>query len=47
MLSDIWPTGWHATELAGLQPDDTITVHGAGPVGLMAAHSALTRGPVG
>ena len=44
MLSDIFPTGWHGTELAGMQPGDRVAVFGAGPVGLMAAHSALIRG---
>jgi glutathione-independent formaldehyde dehydrogenase len=44
MLSDIFPTGWHGTELAGLQPGDEVVVYGAGPVGLMAAHSAMIRG---
>lgn len=44
MLSDIFPTGWHGTELAGIQPGDTVVVYGAGPVGLMAAHSARIRG---
>src|ERR1700749_2717561 len=44
MLSDIFPTGWHCTELAGLQPGDEIVIYGAGPVGLMAAHSAMIRG---
>jgi len=44
MLSDIFPTGWHATELSGLKPGETIAVYGAGPVGLMAAHSALIKG---
>ncbi|WP_249998331.1 glutathione-independent formaldehyde dehydrogenase [Actinoplanes sp. M2I2] len=44
MLSDIFPTGWHGTELAGLQPGDRVAVFGAGPVGLMAAHSAMIRG---
>ncbi|WP_227323992.1 zinc-binding dehydrogenase [Acidisoma silvae] len=44
MLSDIFPTGWHATELAGLQPGESIAVYGAGPVGLLAAHSAMIRG---
>jgi glutathione-independent formaldehyde dehydrogenase len=44
MLSDIFPTGWHGTELAGMQPGDDVVVYGAGPVGLMAAHSALIRG---
>lgn len=44
MLSDIFPTGWHATRLAGLQPGESIAIYGAGPVGLMAAHSALIQG---
>jgi threonine dehydrogenase-like Zn-dependent dehydrogenase len=40
MLSDIFPTGWHATQLACVQPGDTVVIYGAGPVGLMAALSA-------
>jgi len=44
MLSDIFPTGWHGTELAGMRPGDRVAVFGAGPVGLMAAHSAMIRG---
>jgi len=44
MLSDIFPTGWHGTELARQAPGDDVAVFGAGPVGLMAAHSALIRG---
>ena len=44
MLSDVFPTGWHGTELAGMQPGDRVAVFGAGPVGLMAAHSARIRG---
>ncbi len=44
MLSDIFPTGWHGTELAGMQAGDRVAVFGAGPVGLMAAHSAMIRG---
>jgi glutathione-independent formaldehyde dehydrogenase len=44
MLSDIFPTGYHGTELAGVTPGDTVAVFGAGPVGLMAAHSAMLRG---
>lgn len=44
MLSDIFPTGWHATELAGLRPGDSVAIYGAGPVGLMAAHAAVIKG---
>lgn len=44
MLSDIFPTGYHATELAGMKPGDSVVVFGAGPVGLMAAYSAMIKG---
>jgi glutathione-independent formaldehyde dehydrogenase len=44
MLSDIFPTGYHATELAQVAPGKTVAIFGAGPVGLMAAHSANIRG---
>jgi len=44
MLADIFPTGWHGTRLAGVQPGETVTVYGAGPVGTMAAYSALLQG---
>jgi threonine dehydrogenase-like Zn-dependent dehydrogenase len=44
MLSDIFPTGYHATVLAGVQPGDSVIIWGAGPVGLMAALSATIRG---
>lgn len=44
MLSDIFPTGYHATELAQLQPGESVVIYGAGPVGLMAALSAVVRG---
>lgn len=44
MLTDIFPTGWHATRLAGLCPGESVVVYGAGPVGLMAAHSAMIQG---
>lgn len=44
MLSDIFPTGYHATELAGVKPGHTVVIYGAGPVGLMAACSASLRG---
>jgi glutathione-independent formaldehyde dehydrogenase len=44
MLSDIFPTGYHGVELAQLRPGETIAIFGAGPVGLMAAHSAALRG---
>ncbi|MCU4184339.1 glutathione-independent formaldehyde dehydrogenase [Acidiferrimicrobium sp. IK] len=44
MLSDIFPTGWHGTVLAGVEPGDSVVVYGAGPVGLLAAHSAVIQG---
>ena len=44
MLSDIFPTGWHSTVLAGMKPGDAVVVYGAGPVGLMAAYSAMIKG---
>jgi threonine dehydrogenase-like Zn-dependent dehydrogenase len=44
MLSDIFPTGWHATRLAALEPGQSIIIMGAGPVGLMAALSAQIQG---
>jgi glutathione-independent formaldehyde dehydrogenase len=44
MLSDIFPTGWHATRLANLEPGQSIIILGAGPVGLMAALSARIQG---
>jgi glutathione-independent formaldehyde dehydrogenase len=44
MLADIWPTGYHATELAGVSPGDQTVIYGSGPVGLMAALSATIRG---
>ena len=44
LLSDVFPTGYHATELAGVGPGDTVAVFGAGPVGLLAAYSSMLRG---
>ncbi|MGI8428305.1 MAG: glutathione-independent formaldehyde dehydrogenase [Solirubrobacteraceae bacterium] len=44
MLADIWPTGWHGTELAGVKPGDSVVIFGGGPVGLMAALSAQVKG---
>ncbi|GCE15360.1 glutathione-independent formaldehyde dehydrogenase [Tengunoibacter tsumagoiensis] len=43
MLADIFPTGWHVTELACVQPGDSVVIYGSGPVGLMAAHSAMLK----
>jgi glutathione-independent formaldehyde dehydrogenase len=44
MLSDIFPTGWHGVVLSGMQPGDRVAVFGGGPVGLLAAHSAVIKG---
>jgi glutathione-independent formaldehyde dehydrogenase len=44
MLADIFPTGYHSTELADVRPGDSVAVFGAGPVGQMAVYSALLRG---
>jgi len=44
LLSDVFPTGYHATELAKVTPGKSVAIFGAGPVGLLAAHSAMIRG---
>lgn len=44
LLADVFPTGYHATEMADVQPGESVVVYGAGPVGLMAAYSAHLRG---
>lgn len=44
LLADIFPTGYHATELAHVRPGDSVAIFGAGPVGLLAALSARIKG---
>lgn len=44
MLSDIFPTAYFGADLARVSPGDTVAVFGAGPVGLLAVHSAYLRG---
>ncbi|KAJ9215214.1 hypothetical protein DTO166G4_3099 [Paecilomyces variotii] len=44
MIADIFTTGWQALTYSGFQPGDTVAVFGAGPMGLLAAYSALLRG---
>ncbi|AVT31279.1 aldehyde dehydrogenase [Plantactinospora sp. BC1] len=44
MLADIFPTGYHGVAMTELRPGETITVMGGGPVGLMAAYSAMLIG---
>jgi threonine dehydrogenase-like Zn-dependent dehydrogenase len=43
MVADIFPTGYHATEMAGVEPGDSVVIYGGGPVGLMAAYSAALK----
>jgi len=43
-MADIFPTGYQATELAGVRPGESVVIYGAGPVGLMAALSATLKG---
>jgi glutathione-independent formaldehyde dehydrogenase len=44
LLADVFPTGYHATELASVSPGKTVAVFGAGPVGLLAAYSSVLKG---
>lgn len=44
LLADIFPTGWHGVEISGFKSGESVAVFGAGPVGLMAAYSAVLRG---
>lgn len=44
LLADILPTSWHATVLAGVESGDSVAVFGSGPVGLLAAYSAILQG---
>jgi len=44
LLADIFPTGWHGLVLSGFKSGESVAVFGAGPVGLMAAYSAVLRG---
>ncbi len=43
-LSDIFPTGWQAAVQCDIQPDDTVAIWGAGPVGQMTIRSAVLLG---
>jgi threonine dehydrogenase-like Zn-dependent dehydrogenase len=43
-LGDIFPTGWQAAVQCEIQPEDTVAVWGAGPVGQFALRSALMLG---
>lgn len=44
LLSDVFPTGYMAAEIADTQPGDFIAVFGCGPVGQMAIASAKLLG---
>jgi threonine dehydrogenase-like Zn-dependent dehydrogenase len=44
LLTDVFPTGYQAAEMGGIQEGDTVVVFGAGPVGLLAAKSAWLMG---
>jgi threonine dehydrogenase-like Zn-dependent dehydrogenase len=43
-LSDIFPTGYMAIHQCGVQPDDTVTIWGCGPVAQFAIRSAFLLG---
>jgi threonine dehydrogenase-like Zn-dependent dehydrogenase len=44
LLTDVFPTGYQAAEMGGIQEGDTVVIFGAGPVGIMAAKSAWLLG---
>jgi glutathione-independent formaldehyde dehydrogenase len=44
LLADAFPTGYHATELAGVSAGDSVAIFGAGAIGLLAAMCARLRG---
>ena len=44
LLSDVFPTAYHATELAAVTPGKTVAIFGAGPGGLISANCAQIRG---
>jgi threonine dehydrogenase-like Zn-dependent dehydrogenase len=43
-LGDILPTGWQAAKNCDIEPDDTVIVWGAGPVGQFCVLSAMILG---
>lgn len=44
LLSDVFPTAFHATELACVSAGKTVAVFGAGPVGLLSAYCSILKG---
>ena len=43
-LGDIFPTGWQAAVQCDIQPEDTVAIWGAGPVGQFTIRSAVLLG---
>jgi threonine dehydrogenase-like Zn-dependent dehydrogenase len=43
-VGDILTAGYYGTAIAGIQPDDTVAVIGAGPVGFFCIQSAFVHG---
>ncbi|KAG5659536.1 hypothetical protein KAF25_002095 [Fusarium avenaceum] len=44
MVADVFTTGWHSLSYSGFEAGDSVAIFGAGPVGLLAAYSAVLRG---
>ncbi|KAM3498104.1 hypothetical protein MY10362_008563 [Beauveria mimosiformis] len=44
MIADVFTTGWHSLSYSGFEAGDSVAIFGAGPVGLLAAYSAVLRG---
>jgi threonine dehydrogenase-like Zn-dependent dehydrogenase len=43
-LGDIFPTGWQAAAQCDIEPEDTVAIWGAGPVGQFAIRAAILLG---
>lgn len=44
LVGDIFATAWAGMDFSGFEPGDSVAVFGSGPVGLLAAYSAILRG---
>ncbi|KAL1862353.1 hypothetical protein Plec18170_001179 [Paecilomyces lecythidis] len=44
MVSDVFCTAWWGLSVSGFRPGESVTVFGAGAVGLLAVHSAIIQG---
>ena len=44
LLTDVFPTGWMAAEMADIKPGTVVAIWGGGPIGQIAATSALHMG---